>query len=66
MIAHAAEVARARGCRRLVLAVNKNNRSAIAAYLKHGFHVADAVVKDIGGGFVMDDYILVKPVSGDG
>jgi hypothetical protein len=22
-------------------------------------------VKDIGGGFVMDDYIMVKPVAGD-
>jgi ribosomal protein S18 acetylase RimI-like enzyme len=65
MIARAGEVARGRGCSRLVLAVNKNNRSAIAAYRKHGFHVASAVVKDIGGGFVMDDYIMVKPVMSD-
>ena len=65
MIAHAGEVARANGCTRLVLAVNKNNRSAIAAYLKHGFSIADAVVKDIGDGFVMDDYIMVKQVAGD-
>ena len=60
LIARAADVARRRGCTRLTLAVNKNNRSAIAAYLKHGFRVADAVVKDIGGGFVMDDYIMEK------
>lgn len=66
LIARAGEVARSRGCGRLVLAVNKNNRDAIAAYLKHGFRVTDAVVKDIGGGFVMDDYIMVKPVTGDG
>lgn len=64
MIARAGDVARSNGCSRLVLAVNRNNRSAIAAYLKHGFRVADAVVKDIGGGFVMDDYIMVKPVTG--
>lgn len=64
MIGRACAVARSRGCSRLVLAVNKNNRSAIAAYLKHGFRLADAVVKDIGGGFVMDDYIMVKPVVG--
>jgi ribosomal protein S18 acetylase RimI-like enzyme len=56
LIARAADAARRRGCTRLTLAVNKNNRIAIAAYLKHGFRVADAVVKDIGGGFVMDDY----------
>lgn len=65
MIGRACAVARSRGCSRLVLAVNKNNRSAIAAYLKHGFRIADAVVKDIGGGFVMDDYVMVKPVMGD-
>ena len=65
MIAHAAAVARARGCNRLVLAVNRNNGTAIDAYLKHGFHIAEAAVKDIGGGFVMDDYIMVKPVTGD-
>jgi ribosomal protein S18 acetylase RimI-like enzyme len=64
MIARAGEVARSSGCSRLVLAVNKNNRGAIAAYLKHGFSIANSVVKDIGGGFVMDDYIMVKPVTG--
>jgi ribosomal protein S18 acetylase RimI-like enzyme len=64
MIARAVDVARSNGCSRLVLAVNRNNRSAIAAYVKHGFRVAEAVVKDIGGGFVMDDYIMVKPVTG--
>lgn len=65
MIAHACEVARLHGCSRLVLTVNKNNHSAIAAYLKHGFRVADAVIKDIGGGFVMDDYVMEKTVMGD-
>lgn len=65
MVDRAASIAQTHGCDRLVLAVNKNNRSAIAAYLKHGFRIADAVVKDIGGGFVMDDYIMVKPVAGD-
>jgi len=65
MIARAGEVAGANGCSRLVLAVNRNNRSAIAAYLKHGFHIANAVMKDIGGGFVMDDYVMEKSVMGD-
>ena len=60
LIAHAAGIARGRGCTRLTLAVNKTNRSAISAYLKHGFRVAGAVVKDIGGGFVMDDYLMEK------
>jgi diamine N-acetyltransferase len=63
MIERAARAARARRCNRLVLAVNKNNRLAIAAYLKHGFRIAEATVKDIGGGFVMDDYVMVKPLE---
>jgi ribosomal protein S18 acetylase RimI-like enzyme len=65
MIEHACVVARSHGCSRLVLAVNKNNRSAIGAYLKHGFTIGESVVKDIGGGFVMDDYIMVKAVMLD-
>ena len=40
--------------------LNRNNRSAIAAYGKHGFEIRDTAVKDIGGGFVMDDYIMEK------
>jgi len=63
MIARACEVARGQGCGWLMLAVNKNNASAIAAYLKHGFRVTEAVVKDIGGGFVMDDYVMEKPLA---
>ena len=60
MIERVGQVAVAQRCDRLLLAVNKHNRAAIAAYLKHGFHIAEATVKDIGAGFVMDDYIMVK------
>ena len=40
------------------LTVNKNNTNTINAYLKYGFKIVDAVVTDIGSGFVMDDYIM--------
>jgi len=40
------------------LTVNKYNKNTIAAYKKWGFTTIDAVVTDIGGGFVMDDYIM--------
>jgi len=55
-------IARAYGCATLMLAVNKHNHTAIAAYRKYGFRVTESVVKDIGGGFVMDDYIMVRDV----
>lgn len=44
----------------IVLNVNKNNARAIRAYQRNGFAVREAVVIDIGGGFVMDDYIMEK------
>ncbi|MDH4151059.1 MAG: GNAT family N-acetyltransferase [Betaproteobacteria bacterium] len=60
LIGQAAVTARRQGCRELRLAVNRNNHAAIAAYRKCGFIVREAAVKDIGGGFVMDDFIMVK------
>lgn len=62
-IGHMCERARQQGCSRLTLAVNKDNRIAISAYRKHGFQVSAAVVKNIGGGFVMDDYIMEKAIK---
>lgn len=47
----------------IVLAVNKQNAPAIAAYRKHGFTIRDSVVVKIGDGFVMDDYVMVKPIA---
>ena len=56
-------VERACAGRMLVLTVNKRNQKAIAAYQKHGFVIRDAVVVNIGGGFVMDDYVMAKKVK---
>ena len=44
----------------MILAVNKQNSRAIAAYLKNGFAVREAVRVEIGNGFVMDDFIMAK------
>ncbi len=54
--------ARAEGRSHLLLRVNRRNDQAIAAYRKYGFFVAREVVEDIGEGFVMDDYVMVKPL----
>jgi diamine N-acetyltransferase len=60
LIDHVVAIARTRHCETLMLAVNKRNVNAMAAYAKYGFHVAESVVKDIGGGYVMDDYVMVR------
>jgi ribosomal protein S18 acetylase RimI-like enzyme len=40
------------------LTVNKQNTRALRAYHAAGFQIAEAVVTDIGGGFVMDDFVM--------
>lgn len=42
------------------LTVNKHNSGAIAAYECMGFERCEAVVAEIGDGFVMDDYVMRK------
>jgi len=60
LLRHVEQRARTLGYMRLYLQVNKNNRSAIDAYLRSGFSVSESAKFDIGGGFVMDDYIMSK------
>lgn len=55
--------ARARGATRLSLTVNKTNARAIRFYEKHGFKKTRALVIDIGGGFVMDDFVMERPLT---
>jgi ribosomal protein S18 acetylase RimI-like enzyme len=49
-----------RGCHTISLTVNKNNSRSIAAYEGMGFEKKEALVMDIGEGFVMDDYRMEK------
>jgi ribosomal protein S18 acetylase RimI-like enzyme len=62
LITRVTERARSAGAATLMLNVNKNNVQAIRAYEKYGFSIREAVVIDIGGGFVMDDYVMAKPL----
>lgn len=43
---------------RVRLTVNKENLDSIRFYQNHGFSKTGEVVLDIGGGFVMDDYLM--------
>jgi len=51
------------GFTRLVLRVNRQNQNGIHAYLKHGFTVTTIHLEDIGGGFIMDDYVMTKDLT---
>lgn len=64
LLGHVEARARRDGYRRVYLQVNKHNVNAIAAYARNGYAVTAAIVTDIGGGFVMDDYVMAKELVG--
>jgi GNAT superfamily N-acetyltransferase len=48
------------GITELWLTVNRHNAGSIAFYKRMGFTVSETLVQDIGNGFVMDDYKMMK------
>lgn len=52
------DTARALGCEKVSLTVNKYNFNSIKAYESSGFINKEALVQDIGGGYIMDDYLM--------
>lgn len=50
--------AQSKGLERIQLTVNKYNTGSITAYERMGFKKTEEIVMDIGGGFVMDDYVM--------
>jgi len=60
MLAHIESRARELGREKLWLQVNKQNIGAVEFYRLAGFEVDREAVFDIGGGFVMDDYVMVN------
>jgi len=63
MLRHIERRARDLGRHVLWLQVNKRNTAAIAFYRAAGFEVAREAVFDIGGGFVIDDYVMAKSLN---
>jgi len=51
------------GIRELWLTVNRHNADTIAFYGHMGFSKSESLVQDIGNGFVMDDYKMVKMIG---
>lgn len=45
------------------LAVNRENYKAINFYFKHGFTIKHTIDLDIGGGFFMNDFLMVKSIQ---
>ncbi len=62
-LAYLTELCKAEGWTKIWLTVNKNNTGSITAYEKRGFVKARTQVENIGGGYVMDDYIMEKTIG---
>lgn len=62
LLAHVCDRARQLGAHAVWMQVNKRNEHAIAAYLKAGFRIEKEAVFEIGGGFVMDDYLMARSI----
>jgi diamine N-acetyltransferase len=60
MIERSCRVATELGASELWLQVNKRNERAIRAYQRAGFRISKSAVFEIGGGFVMDDYVMTR------
>lgn len=63
LLSHCEQEAARLGASKLILFVNKGNHRAIAAYERNGFAVERSEVTDIGGGFVMDDFVMAKSLA---
>jgi len=57
-----ADMCRERGLTAIWLTVNRHNTSSIAVYERNGFRIVRTQVADIGGGYVMDDYVMEKEI----
>jgi GNAT superfamily N-acetyltransferase len=60
MLRAACEAARQYSLTCIRLTCNKYNTGSLSAYARMGFVRTADIVTDIGGGFVMDDYVLEK------
>ena len=56
------QIAKESSLNSISLTVNKHNLNSIKAYEKMGFVKVDELVIEIGNGFIMDDFKMVKPI----
>lgn len=58
LVADAIGIMRENNLQTLILTVNKHNQTAILAYQHYGFEIMGDSIVNIGGGFIMNDYLM--------
>lgn len=62
MISYLETLAKEKSLNKISLTVNKHNIGSINMYKRVGFFICGTAVKDIGEGFIMDDYQMEKRI----
>jgi ribosomal protein S18 acetylase RimI-like enzyme len=63
LLHHAESLAKQQSCGSIFLYVNRCNARAIRLYQSMGYEIANQQIFDIGQGYVMDDYRMVKNIA---
>lgn len=63
LLVHVRNTARQLGAAQVQLRVNRHNERAQRAYQRAGFLHSHDLREDIGNGFVMDDHVLILPIT---
>jgi GNAT superfamily N-acetyltransferase len=63
LLEHCERAAARLGAHQLILSVNKRNHRAQHTYERNGYKVERSVIVPIGGGYVMDDYVMAKSLE---
>lgn len=63
MLRHVEARAHALGCGAILLQVAKLNAGSIAIYERAGYRIREAILIDIGEGFMMDDFLMEKRLA---
>lgn len=62
MLDHVIDIAHEKKCNAIELTINKYNPT-LAIYQKLGFENVESITIDIGGGYIMDDYRMLKTLD---
>jgi ribosomal protein S18 acetylase RimI-like enzyme len=63
LLNHCEHRAASLGATQMILAVNKQNHRAIRTYERNGYAILESTITEIGGGFVMDDFVMSKQLQ---
>jgi ribosomal protein S18 acetylase RimI-like enzyme len=63
LLNHAESIAKQQNCGSISLYVNRFNTQAMRLYQSMGYQIIDQQIFDIGKGYDMDDYRMVKKIN---